>query len=330
MPIYFYWGDDDFSLNRAVVALRDRILDPAWASFNYDKIGPDQSDSVVQALNQAMTPPFGMGNRLVWLAETTVCQRCPDELLRELERTLPMIPDTTVLLLTSSNKPDGRIKSTKLLQKHAEVREFASISPWKTDQLALHVRQVAQELEVKLSASATQLLAEALGNDTRQIYNEIEKLRLYHGDSKQLIGEEAIATLVTATAQNSLQLAAAIRQGDTSTALGLVADLFSRNEPALRILSTLVGQFRTWLWIKLMVESGERDDKAIAEAADIGNPKRVYFLKQEVKTLPLNSLQHTLPLLMELEFSLKNSGDELNLFQTKVIELCQLYTHPVR
>lgn len=330
MPIYFYWGDDDFSLNRAVVALRDRVLDPAWASFNYDKIAPDQADSVVQGLNQAMTPPFGMGDRLIWLVETTVCQRCPDDVLRELERTLPLIPETAVLLLTSSSKPDGRLKSTKLLQKYAEVREFASIPPWKTDQLALHVRQVAQELGVKLSANATQMLAEALGNDTRQIYNELEKLKLYHGDSKELIGEEAIATLVTATAQNSLQLAAAIRHGDTSKALGLVADLFSRNEPPLRILMTLVGQFRTWLWIKLMVEAGERDDKAIAEAAEIGNPKRVYFLKQEVKNLALKNLQQTLPLLMELEFALKDGGDALTIFQSKVIELCHLYSHPVR
>jgi DNA polymerase III subunit delta len=131
--------------------------------------------------------------------------------------------------------------------------------------------------------------------------------------------------LVTAHAQNSLQLAAAIRQGDTAGALTLVADLFNRNEPGLRIVATLVGQFRTRLWIKLMMEAGERDEREIARLAEIGNPKQVYFLQKEVKPLRLTSLQQTLPILMDLEFGLKFGADPLELMQMKVMELCQLY-----
>ncbi|MBD2459813.1 DNA polymerase III subunit delta [Oscillatoria sp. FACHB-1407] len=323
MPIYLYWGDDDFALNRAVTALRDRTLDADWASFNYDKISPEQPNAVVQALNQAMTPPFGSGSRLVWLVDTTVCVRCSEDLLSELERTLPLIPETTVLLLTATNKPDGRIKSTKLLQKHAEIREFAAISPWKTDQLVTQVKQAAQEVGVKLTPTATQMLAEAVGNDTRQLFSELEKLRLYGGSGSQPLSEEAIATLVTASTQNSLQLADAIRQGNTARALTLISDLFRRNEVPLMIVKTLIGRFRTWLWIKLMTESGERDEREIARAAEINNPKQIYFLQKDVKSLSLEALSQTLPILLELESGLKQGANELELFQTKVIELCQ-------
>lgn len=323
MPIYLYWGDDDFALNRAVAALRDRTLDADWASFNYDKILPDQPNSVIQALNQAMTPPFGLGSRLVWLADTTVCTRCSEELLSELERTLPVIPEATVLLVTTTNKPDGRIKSTKLFQKHAEIREFAAISPWKTDQLVEQVKQSAKEVGVKLTPNATQLLAEAVGNNTRRLYGELEKLRLYGGTTQPLT-EEAIATLVTASTQNSLQLAEAIRQGNTAIALTLISDLFRRNEAPLMIVKTLVGRFRTWLWIKLLTEAGERDEREIAKAAEVNNPKQIYFLQKDVKPLSLTALQQTLPILLELEAGLKQGADELALFQTKVIELCQI------
>jgi DNA polymerase-3 subunit delta len=78
-------------------------------------------------------------------------------------------------------------------------------------------------------------------------------------------------------------LAAAIRAGDTATALALVAELISRNEPALRIVATLIGQFRTWLWVKLMMDTGQGSSKGenalrlIAQAAEISNPKRIYF-----------------------------------------------------
>lgn len=325
MPVFVFWGEDDYSMQRAIAELRDRTLDPDWASFNYEKIPPEQSDGVIQALNQAMTPPFGMGKRLVWLADTAVCQRCSEELLSELERTLPAIPDETVLLLTMEGKPDGRIRSTKLLQKHAEIREFGSIPPWKTDLLEKRVKQVAQEVGVKLSPKAVTLLGESVGNDTRQLYTELEKLLLFADAKDKTVDEKAVTSLVTATTQNSLQLAEAILQGETGRAIALVSDLFNRNEPALRIVATLVGRFRTWLWIKLMVESGERDEKAIAKAAEISNPKRIYFLQKEVRPVSLQSLRESMTVLLELEVGLKQGADELIWMQSKVIALCQLF-----
>lgn len=70
MPIYLYWGDDDFSLLQAVERLRSAVVDPSWDSFNSDRIVSDQANSIVMGLNQAMTPPFGLGGRFVWLADT--------------------------------------------------------------------------------------------------------------------------------------------------------------------------------------------------------------------------------------------------------------------
>lgn len=325
MPIYLFWGEDDFALHRAVGALRDRTLDPDWLSFNYDKLPGEQPDAVTQAFNLAMTPPFGTGQRLVWLAETTIFQRCPDELLVELERTVANLPDSTVLLLTSSSKPDGRLKSTKLLQKQGHIQEFSLILPWKTDLIIQQVQRAAQDVGVKLTQDAVQLLAESVGNNSRQLYNELEKLYLYGGSAKRPIDATAVQTLVTASTQTSLQLATAIRQGETARALTLVADLLNRNEPALRIVATLVGQFRTWLWIKLMVNAGVRDEREIAQAAEVSNPKRIYFLRQEVAAASLSSFEQTLPLLLELEFGLKQGGEPIALLQTKVIELCQLF-----
>ncbi|MFE1747090.1 DNA polymerase III subunit delta [Coleofasciculus sp. H7-2] len=339
MPIYLYWGEDDFALEKAVDSLRDRILDPQWTNFNYDKISQALPDAVITALNQAMTPPFGSAYRLVWLVDTTICLHCSEELLAELERTIPAIPESSILLLTTRSKPDGRLRSTKLLQNHADIREFSLIPPWKTEELLKRVRQVAQQVGVKLTPAAAELLAQSVGNDTRQLWNELEKLQVYAGIPKNLptapdqagvsqesaIALEVVAALVISNTQNSLQLASAIGSGNTAHACSLVADLIGHNEPALRIVATLIGQFRTWLWVKLMVESGERDERAIATAAEIGNPKRIYFLRQEVKDFSVPQLTLTLPLLLELEVNLKRGADPISTLQMKVIELCQLY-----
>lgn len=325
MPIYLYWGDDDYALQQAVANLRKSALDPQWASFNYDKISPEQPDAAIVALNQAMTPAFGAGQRFVWLVDTTIFQHCSEDLLAELERSLPVIPESSVFLMTTRTKADGRLRSTKLVQNYADIREFSSIPPWKTDQIIQRVRQTAQELGVKLTPRAIELLAEAVGNDTRLLFGELEKLRLFGHDAKQSLDADTVAMLVTANSQNSLQLAFAIRNGDVGKALALVADLIDKNEPSLRIVATLVGQFRTWLWVKLMLVEGERDERAIAQQAEVGNPKRIHFLKQEVSSVDLQKLSNTLPVLLDLEVSLKQGTEPISALQTKVIELCQIY-----
>lgn len=325
MPIYVYWGEDDFAMEKAVTALRNRVLDPLWTSFNYTAFPPDQGDAAVQALNQAMTPAFGAGGRLVWLVNTTLCQQCPDNVLAELQRTLPVIPENSFLLLTSRNKPDERLKGTKFIKKFAEFKEFSLIPPWKTELLVQAVNEAAQTVGVKLTPQTAELLAESIGNDTRLLYTEMEKLRLYVDGVNKPLDVQTVTQLVRNTTQNTLQLAAAIKTGDTAKALGIVGDLINAAEPGLRIVATLIGQFRTWLWVKMMTETGERNPQEIAKAAEINNPKRIYFLQQEVKSISVQQLILSLPLLLELEVSLKQGASETSILQTKVIELCQVY-----
>lgn len=328
MALYFFWGDDDFQMNRAIAELRDRSVEADWASFNYNKLAGDEADAPIMALNQAMTPPFGTGKRFVWLADSTIGQRCSEAVRNEFERTLPSLPESSILLISSRQKPDGRSKLTKLLQKYGEIKEFATIPPWKEDQIGTYIEKAAKAQNLTLTPDAMRLLVEAVGNQTRQLMLELEKLSLYWGDSSGAIDADTVALLTTVSTQSSLKLAAALREGKTERVLGLMADLLNRNEPALRIVSTLVGQFRTWLWVKAMVESGERNPQTIAKAAEVGNPKRIYFLQKEVAPLTLDALRATLEHLLELEAGLKQGSDPTALMQTKLIEIAALCRNP--
>jgi DNA polymerase-3 subunit delta len=324
MPAYFFWGDNEFELQAAILALQGRVLEDAWASFNQDVIPPTVVNGAIAALNQAMTPPFGAGQRLVWLQDTTLGQRCPEEVLTEFERTLPMLPATTVLLLSSAHKPDGRSKFYKLFKQYGEIKEFATIPPWKTDLLRHQVETVAETRAIRLTSPAVDLLVEAVGNDTRQLHLELEKLAVYW-DRPDPIPPQVVTELVTVSTQSSLKLAAAIKQGDIPQALHLVEELLHRNEPALRIVATLVSQFRLWLWVQVMTAAGIRNEAEIAAAAELANPKRLYFLRQELRGVSLNQLQRTLPLLLELEADLKLGQDERATLQTATIRLCQVF-----
>jgi len=326
MAVYFYWGDDDYQISQAVKKLINTYVDPMWRDFNYIKINATGDLEIIDGLNQAVTSPFGMGGRLTWLADTTIAQRCSDSLLIELERTFNYLPVDSYILFTASNKPDGRAKSTKLIQKYAKVLEFSLIPSWKPDAIAQLVRQAAAEIDLKITSDGVDLLVDAIGNDTRRLTMELQKLQLSHYGKTKPISAKEIDALVQVSAHNSLQLATAIRTANISQSLSLLGELIRNNEVGLRICATLVGQFRTWLLIKLMQESGERDDKTIAEAAEISNPKRIYFLKQEVQGLNSQKLMRSLSILLRLEADLKHGKDETATLQTAIIELCQAMT----
>ena len=321
MPIYLYWGDDRYSLRKAVQALQQKVLDDAWVAFNFDRLGAGPEDAQV-GLNQAMTPPLGMGDRLVWLENTQLVQQCSDDLMQELERTLTALPGTTHLLLTAAGKLDGRLKSTKLLKKVAKVREFKQIAPWDTDGLMDAVRGAARDKQLQLKGAATALLAEAVGNDRRQLEMELEKLSLYVPDGT--VTAEAVRELVPASAYNTFQLAGHLRVGDTEKSLTVLMQLLARNEPPLKMVAVLVGQFRTWLWVRVAIESGERDNKAIAQMAELGNPKRVYFLQKEVRSLSSWQIYRVMELLLNLEYQLKRGQDATRLLQTACIQIASV------
>ena len=324
MPAYLYWGEDDFAIAKAVEKLQ-QVLDPNWLQFNYHRLPGDCPETIIEGLNQVMTPVFGMGERLVWLVETNLCQQKPSaDVLDELERTLKTIPQTSHLLFTTSKKLDGRLSSTKLLRKHTEVTEFSLIPPWKSDLITAQVRETAQTIGIKLTDRAIASLADAVGNNTRQLWNELEKLKIYWGDSKEPLDENAVSDLVLCNTQNSLQLASAIKDGRTDRALELASDLINHNEPALKIVATLVGQFRTWTIVKLMQQTKE-NNQAIASAAGINNPNRLYFIEREIQTIPAEQFLASLPLLLELEYSLKTGTEALLALQTKIVELCLLF-----
>lgn len=323
MPIYFYWGEDDFTITIAVQKLKASVLDPDWIQFNYQKIAAENPDSPLEALNTAMTPVFGIGERLIWLNGTNICQNCSSRILAELERTLPKIPETSHLLFTAIKKPDRRLKSTKLLEKYAEFKEFSPLSPWKIDEIVKQTEQFAKEIDLNLTADSLQFIAESVGNNSRQLWQELEKLSLY-GKTKTL-NPATISTLINCNSRNSIDLAKAILHGNKSLALESIELLINRNEPPLKIIATLVGQFRTWSTVKLIIEKGRQSDREIAKAAEISNFYRIKYLRQEIQSISSQKLLASLPILLEVEYSLKRGEEAKSSLQIAIIKLCQIF-----
>jgi DNA polymerase-3 subunit delta len=330
MPIHLFWGDDEAARTRAVEALIAQRTDPAWQSINLSRLDGSDAAQAAQALAEARTPPFGGGDRVVLLQRSPFCNQCPAELAEQLEANLELIPESCHLLLVSSGKPDARLRTTKALQKlvkagSASEKSFALPAIWDGAGQVDLVQRTARELGLALEPAAAEALSEAIGSDSARLASELEKLSLYVGAApgggtngaanQPLITAAAVHALVGSQAANALQVGDALLAGQPAEAIALVDALLAANEPALRIVATLSGQIRGWLWVSLLDRQGEQDVNAIAKAAGIGNPKRIYVMRKQIRGRSPSRFLHLLSQLLEVESALKRGTDPGDAFR---------------
>ena len=81
--------------------------------------------------------------------------------------------------------------------------------------------------------------------------------------------------------------------------------LLLANEPGLRIVAALTSQIRGWLWVSLLDQQGEQDVAVIAKAAGIGNPKRIYVMRKQIRGRQPSRFLALLGQLLTVEAALK-------------------------
>ncbi|MEB3276706.1 MAG: DNA polymerase III subunit delta [Cyanobacteriota bacterium] len=331
MPIHLFWGDDEAARNRAVEALIDKQVDPAWSAINLSRLDGNDPAQAAQALEEARTPPFGGGARVVVLQRSPFCNQCPAELAAAFEANLELIPGDCHLLLVNAAKPDARLRTTKALQQlikagRANEQSFALPAIWDgAGQVELVVR-TARAMGLQLEPAAAETLAEAIGSDSARLASELDKLSLFAANPKAwsgtaappaapaAISRAAVEALVGGRSTSALAVGDALLAGKPADAIALVDALLTANEPALRIVASLTSQIRGWLWVALLEQAGERDPATIAKAAGIGNPKRIFVMRKQIRGKTPQQMLALLSQLLEVEAGLKRGADPRDAF----------------
>ncbi len=320
MPIHLFWGNDDAAREQAINALITEVIDPAWASINLTRLDGTEPIEANQALEEIRTPPFGSGGRVVLVQKSPFCNNCSKKLAESFEAVLDLIPQNSHLILSNVNKPDGRLKTTRSILKllklnQAEDKSFQLPAIWDNAGKKKLVERLAKSMGLAIEEKATERLVEAIGNDSSRLISELKKLEINAEVEQQkhqanisthkLITFEAVNALVDGLSTNSLQIGDSLLNGKTGEALTRLNALLDAGEPALRIIATLTGQIRGWLWISLLEEQGERDVAVIAKAAGISNPKRIYVMRKQLQGRSPSRFLSLLSRLLEVEIAIK-------------------------
>jgi DNA polymerase-3 subunit delta len=226
--------------------------------------------------------------------------------------------------MSSSNwLQDKRLKVYKQLLKFAQCFEFSLIPSWRSDLIEEAIATQAKRLKLRLSGDIIGYLAEAIGNDTIRAASELRKLATYADG--QPVQFKAVQNLIPCQTQSNLQLAEAVCRGETEIVVRLLDELLARSEPLRVIVATLLTQFRTWLWVKSAIANGIKSNAIIAQLCGVGNPNRLYYLRQEVTAVPIHKLILAVTRLVELDMAIKQGLAGASSVMPSLVAIARLF-----
>ncbi len=333
MPIHLIWGDDYEACNKEIEEIIQTVLDPSWKSFNYSQIDGNDQKQNFRALEEVQSAPLGSGGRVVLVRRSPFCNGCSIELANKLQQTIKLIPNNTYLILNNSNKPDKRLKTTKLIEKSIQSNSFSKEKsfllplPWDINGQRNLVKNILYKLNLKMNHEAIDLIVECIGNDSSLINTELQKLSLFSEaintnlttDKPREISKELVKKLIQNNSTNALEIANSLLKGEIIIALNKIQSLLKNGEPALRLITTLTGQSRGWLWVHLLDSQGNKDVKEIAKLAGIANPKRIFVIRKQIQGKSLETLLELMKKLLKIEASIKSGIKPIDSFKDNLL-----------
>ena len=341
MPIHLIWGDDYEASNRKIEEIIQTVLDPTWRSFNYSQIDGNDLKQSFRALEEIQSAPLGKGGRIVLVRRSPFCNGCSVDLASKIEQAIQLIPNNTHLILNGSNKPDKRLKTTKLILKNIESNRFSEEKsfnlplPWDINGQRNLVKNIAYRLNLKINNETIDLIVESIGNDSSLINTELQKIALLSEandklfDTKQPteITQELVKKLIPNNSTNALEIASLLLKGESTLALIKIKSLLENGEPALRLIATLTGQSRGWLWVHLLDEQGNQDVKEMAKLAGIANPKRIFIIRKQIQGKSLRILLELMKKLLKIEASIKSGTNPIDSFKDNLLTESKILTN---
>ncbi len=285
MPVYLYWGEEEFNIERDVKGLRKKVLTPGFEVLSHKILNEPDIKTLIESI-QAI--PMIPGDMLVEVRSPTLFFRgkrkisTTDPLMKKLIDSIEKLNSKVHLLFVSpveretGKKIDGVMKLTKTIQKVGKIVEFPAFKFYQEDQIINWITKQASAKSLKISRDAAASLLQNIGSDLRKLDVELEKASITVHPRKS-IGIDDVKEVFSAN-ENVFLFAEYWLNQEKTQALCELNKLFEKNNP-LKIAATLQTVTRRWLKIKLEAQS--KNAFEIAKAVNM--PK--FMVEKEMQKL---------------------------------------------
>lgn len=294
-PLYLFYGEEDFLIDRSIDSLIAQALDPGAKDFNLDVIhgGGTDAGTVRSTISQL---PMMSDRRLVLVKEFD--RLTPKDLL------LPVVesPVPSTIAVFVSARPDFRMKVYRALESNGTVAEFRPL--YESEIPSWIIARVGSQGKI-ISQEAAQLMRSCVGSSLREIQNEIEKLFIYVG-SKTEIGVGDVTSVVGMSKQyNVFELQKVVGKKELGLSLEILDRMIDAGDSPLGMIVMLTRYFEK-LW--LLREMAAPDDQAIASALGV-SPYFAREYRDAARNFSGSQIEDCFSALVQADEALKSSGN---------------------
>jgi DNA polymerase III subunit delta len=155
----------------------------------------------------------------------------------------------------------------------------------------------------RISNNDIELLKTYCSNDLLRIKNELEKLKLYRLDDKQITRDDIEFLVKKDLDKTIFDLINSVEKGTKNRSFDIYKELKEQNEEDMKILSMLANNYRLIYQVKNLTYT--KTDDEIKEILGIANPKRISVLRNKGYNYTNKDLEDILIFLAELDYKIK-------------------------
>jgi len=216
---------------------------------------------------------------------------------------IPLLPDTTVLVVLVDEVLDASNPLLKAAKTHGTAIYYSSLP--KGAALESWIGKRAKSIGVTIRPDAAAMLANFIGSQLRLLANELDKLAMYAGGSAVITVDDVRELSAQVQEARVFDLTDALAQRNRKQALDILHDLLADGEAPLRLISTITSQVRSLLLVKELSQKSMRAAE-IASTAGL-SPFVAEKALRQVGKFTVSQLENSYRQLLATDAALKRS-----------------------
>jgi DNA polymerase III subunit delta len=314
--IALLYGPDEYARSQAIAA-RKAQLPPDLVEVNLSQFDGRRLkfDALVSAC-EAM--PFLAERRLVIVSDLLKHQKAGKE-RDELRAYLERVPESCELVFVENDDVDKRNGIFVYLKKINAAQEFL---PLRGAELVRWLNDHARTLRVKLQPAAAQRLIELVGEQSRALVNELEKLAAYVGTGGAITPAEVDLLVSDAQEQNLFAFIDDLALRRRGAALRALRSLLDDGQAGIYLLTMIARQVRILLNVQELAAKRARPEEI---ASQLGlAPFLVRKALEQARGFAPHELAALHERLIEIDHATKTGrGDIEAALEVLVVEACE-------
>lgn len=299
-------------------------FDPSDLTYSYF----DMSETTYQEAELDLeSMPFFADEKVVifdHFADMTTAKKSylDDKELKRLESYLQSPVETTRLVLMASGKLDGKRRLVKLLKRDALVLET---SPLKDAELKTYFQKKAHQEGLIFDTGVFEELLIKSNFDFSDVQKNMAFLKGYKAEGN--ISSKDIAEAIPKSLQDNIfDMTQLLLRGDINGVRELVHDLRLQGEDDIKLIAVMLGQFRTYLQVKLLSAQGKSEQQIVVSLSDyLGrkvNPYQIRYALRDSRPLSIEFLKTSIKSLIETDYQIKTGTyDKEYLFDLALLKI---------